>query len=378
MADSAQDKTLPATERKKKRAREDGQLPRSRDLGHFTALGMGGALLLVGAEPLARWMRNLLGDALRFDRQLVVDPSKMGDQLGYLTLQALMIIVPLGLIMIAVACATALLSGGWNVSFKALEPKFSKLNPIAGLGRMFGKQHLIDAAKMCLLASLIGTVGYQYLKAHFMDLSALLLSPLPTAIGQLASTLAGGFGLMLLVLMAWALVDVPLQRHLWADRLKMSREEVKQENKDAEGNAEVKGRIKQRMREMSRRKMMAAVPTADLVVMNPTHYAVALKYDDGALGAPRVVAKGADLIAMKIRDLARESKVPVLQAAPLARALYTHVELDHEVPAALFAAVAQVLAWVYQLRADPRSTLAAPQVSVPPELDPHNAVPRAP
>jgi flagellar biosynthesis protein FlhB len=111
--------------------------------------------------------------------------------------------------------------------------------------------------------------------------------------------------------------------------------------------------------------------------MNPTHYAVALKYDDGAMGAPRVVAKGADLIAMKIRDLARESKVPVLQAPPLARALYTHVELDHEVPAALFAAVAQVLAWVYQLRADPRSTLAAPQVNVPPELDPHNAVPRA-
>jgi flagellar biosynthetic protein FlhB len=377
MADSAQDKNLPASERKKQRAREDGQLPRSRDLGHFTALAMGGTLLYMGAEPLSRWMRNMLGDALRFDRTMAVDPTKMGDQLEYLMLQALMVIIPMGLIMIAMAFVTALLSGGWNLSFKTLQPNFSKLNPIAGVGRMFGKQHLIDAGKMCLLAGLVGTVGYQYLKAHFTDLSSLLLSPLPTAVAQLASTLAGGFALMMLVVAGWALIDVPLQRHLWADRLKMSREEVKQEHKNAEGNQEVKGRIKQRMREMSRRKMMAAVPTADLVVMNPTHYAVALKYDDGAMGAPRVVAKGADLIAMKIRDLARESKVPVLQAPPLARALYTHVELDHEVPAALFAAVAQVLAWVYQLRADPRSTLAAPQVNVPPELDPHNAVPRA-
>ena len=136
---------------------------------------------------------------------------------------------------------------------------------------------------------------------------------------------------------------------------------------------EVKGKIKQKMREMARKRMLAAVPQADLVVMNPTHYAVALRYDEASMGAPRVVAKGTDLLAMKIRDIAREAKVPVLQAPPLARALYAHVELDHEVPAALFAAVAQVLAWVYQLRA--RADVAPPTVDVPPELDPHNQPP---
>ena len=157
------------------------------------------------------------------------------------------------------------------------------------------------------------------------------------------------------------------------NRLKMTREEVKQEFKDAEGNQEVKGRIKQRMREMARKRMLAAVPSADLVVMNPTHYAVALKYDDARMGAPRVIAKGTDLLAMKIRDLAREAKVPVLQAPPLARALYTHVELDGEVPASLFAAVAAVLAWVYQLRRAPSSNLPPPQVEVPADLDPLTA-----
>jgi flagellar biosynthetic protein FlhB len=167
---------------------------------------------------------------------------------------------------------------------------------------------------------------------------------------------------------------VPLQRTLWRSRLKMSTQEAKQEHKDAEGNIEVKGKIKARMREMARRRMLAAVPKADLVVMNPTHYAVALKYDEAAMAAPRVVAKGADLLALKIRDVARDAGVPVLQAAPLARALYAHTELDQEVPAKLFSAVAQVLAYVYQLRAALAGRGAMPrdlpEIAVPPEMDP--------
>jgi flagellar biosynthetic protein FlhB len=175
----------------------------------------------------------------------------------------------------------------------------------------------------------------------------------------------------------FAAIDVPLQRFNLANRLKMSHQEAKQENKEAEGNIEVKGRIKARMREMSRKRMLAAVPTADLVVMNPTHYAVALKYQEGQMAAPRVVAKGADLLALKIRDIANEHKVPVLQAAPLARALYTHTELDHEIPARLFSAVAQVLAYVFQLRAAMagRGAMPAdlPPIVVPPDLDPLQA-----
>jgi flagellar biosynthesis protein FlhB len=172
----------------------------------------------------------------------------------------------------------------------------------------------------------------------------------------------------------FAMVDVPLQRKLLLDRLKMSHQEVKQEHKEAEGNVEVKAKIRARMREMARRRMLAAVPEADLVVMNPSHYAVALKYDDATMAAPRVVAKGTDLLAFKIRDLAKEAKVPVLEAPPLARALYAHAEVDAEVPAALFAAVAQVLAYVYQLRAAFAGRGAMPgglpPLAVPPELDP--------
>jgi flagellar biosynthesis protein FlhB len=370
MADSAQDRNLPASAKKKAKAREEGQVPRSRDLGHFTALASAGAVLTFGAQPLAGWMERLLSSGLRFDHEMATNPAAMGERLTELGLQALIFIIPMGLLMIAVGVLTAVLSGGWNMSFKSLRPQFGKFNPIAGIGRIFDKQHLLDLLKMMVLALIIGVVGYQYLKAQFAGLISLLQMPLPAAIAQVGSTVAMGFGFIMLVVGGWALIDVPLQRYLWLERLKMTREEVKQEHKDAEGNTEVKAKIKQRMREITRKRMLAAVPTADLVVMNPTHYAVAIKYDDTTMGAPRVVAKGTDLMAMKIRDIAREAKVPVLQAPPLARALYAHVDLDREVPAVLFAAVAQVLAWVYQLRSKP--FLTPPTVEVPPELDPHN------
>lgn len=377
MADSAQDRNLPASERKKRRAREDGQIPRSRDLAHFAALGAGGVMLMTAASPLSGWLRTMLAGALQFDRHAVLQPGAMTDALARLMTQALLVIVPMGLLMSAVAIAAATVSGGWNLSFKALQPNFGRFNPIAGLGRLVNKQHLIDLLKMSALAALMGVTGFSYVKGRFAGLTGLLAVPLPQAVQQIGSLMAGGFGLMLLGLGAWALVDVPLQRYLWADRLKMSREEAKEEHKQAEGNMEIKNKIKARMRQMARKRMLTAVPAADLVVMNPTHYAVALKYDEARMGAPRVVAKGTDLLAMKIRDLAREAKVPVLQAPPLARALYAHVELDQEVPAALFAAVAQVLAWVYQLRRAPNLHLAPPDVVVPPDLDPHTQRPRA-
>ena len=215
-----------------------------------------------------------------------------------------------------------------------------------------------------------------YLRSHVDAFAGVLAMPLPAAISAAAQVLLGGLGLLLLALAAFAMVDVPLQRHLHAQRLKMSHQELKQENKELEGNAEVKSKVRARMREMTKRRMMAAVPKADLVVMNPTHYAVALKYDEGSMTAPRVVAKGADLLALKIRDTAEGAKVPVLQSPVLARALYAHAELDREIPAALFAAVAQVLAYVYQLRASLRHGGASPgelpAIDVPVELDPHH------
>jgi flagellar biosynthetic protein FlhB len=333
---------------------------------------MGGALLMVGARPLSGWLQQFLASGLRFNHESVANPDAMGEAFWSLAMKGLMVIIPMGALMAGVAMLAAILSGGWIVTFKPLKPDFSRFNPISGMGRLVSKRHLLDLLKMCILAAIIGAVGAAYLKSQWQGLAQLLAMPLPEGIAVISSTVAAGFGLMLLVVGGWALVDVPLQRHLWLEKLKMTREEVKQEHKDAEGNVEVKGKIKARMREMVKKRMLGAVPQADLVVMNPTHYAVALKYDEAKMGAPRVIAKGTDLLALKIRDIARESKVPVLQAPPLARALYAHCELDQEVPASLFAAVAQVLAWVYALRRTPTAAIAQPDVSVPDELDPHS------
>ena len=374
-ADS-QDRTLPASPRKLAKAREEGQIARSRDFGHFASIGAGIALVMAFGPWLAAALEQTLSRGLRFNLVAVQNTAYMGTRLGEMTMQLLWVLLPLGGLMMAVSIAQVVAIGGWNWTFKPLQPNFTRFNPIAGLGRIGSKMQLIDTLKSCVLAILLGGVGAMYLKSHVEALVGLLAMPLPAGIAQLLQTVIGGMLMLLLALGVFALLDVPLQKFQHRQRLRMSHQEVKQERQESEGNGEVKARVRQLMREASRRRMMAAVPTADLVVMNPTHYAVALKYDDGSMSAPRVVAKGADLIAMAIRDLATESKVPVLQAPVLARALYAHAELDHEIPAALFAAVAQVLAYVYQLRAALAGKVPMPgelpELNVPPELDPHH------
>jgi len=380
MADS-QDKNLPASARKLSKAREDGQVARSRDLGHAAAMGVGAALLVGLAPEIVARLRELLASGLRFDARLLAENDAMLRHLIELTLQLLAMVLPLGAAMMLAALAAGKLCGGWNWTLKPLAPKLSKLNPLTGIGRIFSKVQLIETLKACLLATVLLAIGGVYLWSNLGAFTQVVLQPLPSALASSGDLLRGGLLLLLLVLAAFALVDVPLQKWRLGEQLKMSFQEVKEELKQVEGNAEVKGRIRARMRQMARRRMLAAVPEADLVVMNPTHYAVALRYDEATMAAPKVVAKGTDLLALKIRDIASEHRVPVLQAPPLARALYAHTEIDQEVPKVLFAAVAQVLAWVYQLRqaATPdAAALPAPQPAVPPELDPQNGpVPRA-
>jgi flagellar biosynthesis protein FlhB len=372
----SQDRTHPASQRKLDKARKDGNVARSQDFGHFAAVAVGGATLVVMAPQVTAWLRDALAQALRFNLQSLASPQFMFERLTELTLKLLWVVLPLGLLMMAVGVLGSFMIGGWNFSFKAVAPRVGKLNPLAGLGRMVSKHQMIVALNASLLALLLGTIGAVYLHSHLEGFVATLTMPLPAALAHAGDTMLGGLMLLVLLLGVFALVDAPLQRHMHAERLKMSHQEVKQEYKEMEGNAEIKSKMRQLMREASKKRMMAAVPTADLVVMNPTHYAVALKYDDAKMGAPRVVAMGADLVAMKIRDIAKDAKVPVLQAPALARALYAHAELDQEVPAALFAAVAQVLAYVYQLRAamvgkgKPPGEL--PELKVPVELDPHH------
>ncbi|KNZ34392.1 MAG: type III secretion protein [Methylibium sp. NZG] len=380
MADpSAQDRNLPASQRKLDKAREDGQVARSRDLGHFAALAVGAGVLLALAPQFTQALQDMLARALRFKLEAVSSPAFMLERLSELVVTMLWVVLPAGVLMSAVALGSAMALGGWNWTWKPLQPKFDKLNPITGLPRIFAKQQLVDALKASLLALILGAIGALYLNSHLEDFAGSLGLALPAAIAHASHTVFGGLLLMLLALAVFAAIDAPLQKWMHANQLKMSQQEMKEEHKELEGNVEIKHKIKQRMREMANRRMLAAVPTADLVVMNPTHYAVALKYDDTRMGAPRVVAKGADLLAMTIRDAANDAKVPVLQAAVLARALYAHAEIDREIPAALFAAVAQVLAYVYQLRAAlaGRSAMPGelPELNVPAELDPHHKPP---
>jgi flagellar biosynthetic protein FlhB len=377
MADhDAQDRNLPASPKKIQKSRAEGQLPRSRDLPHFAMMVAGGAVLSVGGPQIVDRLRQMLSTGLHFDASLLARPGFMGERLVDMTLAFAAVMGPIAALLVVVGIASHLASGGWNWTMKPLAPKFTHLNPIAGLGRLFSGQGLGTALKAVLLAVVLGIVGAMVLRDRLAAYVSIMSVPLPSALAYAGQQLMGGLMLLAIALAVFAAIDVPLQRQLWLRRMRMTREEAKQELKEVEGNLEVKAKMRARMREMAKRRMLAAVPQADLVVMNPTHYAVALKYEEGRMSAPKVVAKGADLLAMKIRDLARENKVPVLQQPVLARALYAHAKLDHEIPAALFGAVAQVLAYVYQLRAAMASRNASrpdmPKPHVPPELDPHN------
>lgn len=376
MSDSAQDRTLPATARRIFKAREEGQVARSRDLGHFAVLLAACLTLAAMSAQLTGWLQRLLARGLSFDALTVFQPERMADRLADSGVELMLVVLPMGLLMMGMGVAAGVACGGWNFSWKAIEPKFSKLDPISGVARLFSGSQIGMTLKACLLALVLGLIGALFVQANMGRFLHSMAVPLPAALNHAAGTVWAGLLLLLLAVAAFALVDVPLQKFVWLRGLRMSHQEVKQEFKEIEGNAEIKGKQKAQMREAANRRMVAAVPSASVVVMNPTHFAVALRYDDGRMAAPVVVAKGADLMAFRIRDAARAAQVPVLEAPPLARALYAHAELDREIPAALFSAVAQVLAWVFQLRAamagKGRAPGDLPDLQVPPELDPKN------
>ena len=375
MESSSQDKTLPATAQRLKKARDDGQVARSKDLSNLAVLG-GGALVLLAFAPMGfEQLRTSLRNQLTFDHQALQQPELALQRLVDGFSQGLMLYLPLGLIVLAIALAAVVASGSWAISTKPIVPDLNRINPLAGIGRLFSKQQLVDTAKLAGITAVVGVVAWQFIAAHVERFGTLVMQPLESGLGQLGSWMTLGVGLLLMVVVFFAIIDVPAQKFLHNHRLRMSHEEVKREHREAEGDPHVKSQRRARQREMAQRNSVGAVPRADLVVMNPTHYAVAIRYDEASMNAPRVIAKGADLIAMKIRDVAREHKVPVLQSPMLARALYAHAEIDNEIPSALFTAVAQVLAYVYQLKAAMKGVGAMPgdmpTPQVPPELDPH-------
>ena len=374
--ESSQDRSLPATERKLQKARTDGQAARSRDLSHLAILGTGAACLLVFTPQMFDQLLRAMEQQLRFDATTVQATGSMLTRLQGMSVVGLVASAVFAIVISAAALLSAIGAGGWVFSFKPITPQFNRLNPISGTANLFSKQQMANVLKMVLMTAILSAVAWKYMNGSIEKVAMLVLQPSPVAIRHVANWLTAGMGLLLLVVFLVAMVDVPLQAFFFKDRLKMSHQEVKQEHKESEGSPETKGRMRQRQREIADRASITAVPKADFVVMNPTHYAVALKYDEQTMSAPQVISKGTDLIALKIRELAKSHDVPVLESPVLARALYAHAELDQAIPAQLYTAVAQVLAYVYRLKAamrgQGRMPEDLPEPFVPPELDPLN------
>ncbi len=372
--DSDLEKTEQPSQRKLDQAREKGQVARSRELSTFAVMIAGGGTLWVMGESFTRSLVKLLHNGLTLDREMAFNTALMAPRLYELSLDALIIFAPFILAVMIAAAFSPLLLNGWLFSAEALQPQFSRMNPISGIGRMFSTHSLIELVKAIAKSVLVGGVG-AWVIWHYRDAFLALGSQTALqAIPQMGHLIGVSFmtivGAMLLIVM----IDVPFQLWDHNKKLMMTKEEIRQEAKETEGDPQVKGRIRSLQREAARRRMMSAIPTADVVVTNPTHYAVALKYAENGMRAPEVVAKGSHLLALRIREIAQENNVPILEAPPLARALHKHCELGQTIPEALYTAVAEVLAYVYQLRRYEKQGGARPQrpseLPVPKELDP--------
>ena len=374
--ESSQDKNLPATERKLQKTRADGQGARSRDLSHLAILGTGALLMLVGTQPLIDHMREAMARQLVFNAAAAKTPALMLERMQSMLGLGLGIAVVFALVTTGASVLAGVAAGGWIFSFKPVSPQFNRLNPLSGIKNLFSKQQLTTVVKMVLMTVVLGFVAWRYMSANIAQIASVTAQPTPMALTMVGSWLSTGVTLLLVVVLLVAVIDVPLQAFLFKSRLKMSHEEVKQEHKESEGNPQLKGKLRQKQREIADRASVSAVPRADFVVTNPTHYAVALRYDDTSMAAPQVIAKGTDLVALKIRELAGVHQIPVLESPMLARALYAHADLDQAIPAALYTAVAQVLAYVYRLKAALRGEGLMPgelgEPPVPVELDPQH------
>lgn len=381
MEQGSQDRNLPASERKLKKARDDGQVSRSQDLSHLGVLGAGAIAVLSLSPLLFEHLKLSMAQQLSFDADTVRRTGTMVQRLGDASIVGIGGCIAFAAIVMTAAILATIASGGWVNSLKPLMPDFSRLNPLSGLANLFSKKKFFDTAKMMLMTGILFAIAAIFLKSGMQEMAAMLLQPSPAAIAKLMQWITGGLGMMLLVILLAAMVDVPLQLFLHKDNMKMSHQELKEEGKETDGNPQLKGKIRQKQREMAQKSSVGAVPKADFIVMNPTHFAVAIRYDESTMRAPRVISKGTDLLAMRIRDVAKQHSIPVLQSPMLARALYANAELDQDIPATLYTAVAQVLAYVYRLRAALRGEGAmpteVPQPFIPPELDPFTKTTKA-
>lgn len=376
--DSDMEKTEDASPKRLEKAREDGDVPRSRELAACAVLFTSGMAIMMLGKPMGDALQNVLRQGLRLDHALAFEPALLIVHMVKVLEQALWAFLPLAVIIVAVAVAAPVLVGGWVMSQKSLVPNFGKLNPIKGLANLFSKNSLVELVKSIAKTILVASVGYTIVRKDLQPMLGLSEMPLDVGIGTVNDYMVSGFLTIASALVLIAVIDVPFQLYQYAQKHKMTKQELKDEAKEAEGSPEIKGRIRQQQREMARRRMMSNVPNADVVITNPTHYAVAIRYKEGESGAPIVVAKGADVIAQKIKEIAAEHQVMTLESPKLARALYAHAELEREIPQTLYAAVAEILAYVFQLRVFKQHGGVRPvmpaNVPVPDALDPHALV----
>lgn len=348
--ESDQEKTEAPTPHRLEKAREEGQIPRSRELTSLLMVLVGLSIIWMGGEPLARQLAAMLAAGLHFDHNIINDPRLIVNQVSLLIKQAIWALLPLMGGLVIVAIAAPMLLGGLLFSGKSIQFKFSKLNPLSGLKRMLSAQTGAELLKAFLKATLVGSVTAWYLWHNWPDMMR-LMSESPVAALKHALNMVAACGLLIVMgLIPMVGFDVFFQIFSNLKKLRMSRQDIRDEFKQQEGDPHVKGRIRQQQRAIARRRMMADVPKADVIVTNPTHYSVALQYDEKKMSAPRVLAKGAGLVALRIREIGNENRIPVLEAPPLARALYRHAEIGQQIPGQLYSAVAEVLAWVWQLR----------------------------
>jgi flagellar biosynthetic protein FlhB len=369
--DSDLEKTEEPSEKKLRESREKGEVPRSRDLSGAIVVLAGVAALMNNGQSAFLHVRRIFALGLGYSREALFSDALPGRALHAAMHEALNLFAPVAVATMLATLAAPLLLGGLNFSAQALQPKFDRLDPIKGLGRIFALRGLVELGKALLKLLFIGAVLGMLLRHWQDELQATgrgsVMAGIVQSIGLLGRA-ALWFGSMLALIGG---IDALYQKFDHAKNLRMTKQEIRDEMKESEGNPEMKGRIRQVQQAQSRRRMMEDLPKADVVVVNPTHFAVALRYDDGRMGAPRVIAKGVDVLAQQIRLVAGSHRIPMVESPPLARALYATTELGREIPAALYVAVAQVLAYVYQLKqaaAQGETPPAAPTPEVDPDL----------
>lgn len=349
-SESGQDKTEDPTEKRKKDSREKGEIARSKELNTLAVMLAGAGALLIFGGALAQDLMELMRMNFSLSREVILDQRSMATYLLHSGQIALFAIQPVMITLLLAALIGPISLGGWLFAAGSMAPKFSRMNPAAGLKRMFSAKALVELLKALAKFFIVLFVALAVLSSDIDDLLRIAHEPLDMAIIHSLQVVGWSTLWMACGLIIIAAVDVPVQLWESMNKLKMTKQEIRDEHKDQEGRPEVKQRIRQLQREMSQRRMMAAIPDADVVITNPTHYAVALKYDPEKGGAPMLIAKGSDFLALKIREIAVANQVQLLESPALARSIYYSTELDQEIPGGLYLAVAQVLAYVYQIR----------------------------